>query len=124
MFRFASHLLPAQSEFNDYRVIQLDEARLQKPEGIREFRFFLRKLRKSQAAEIVWLSDDFPQMDYVQVEEEKPEQKSGNSKTSKSKASKSKSSSASIVKMKSSNGSPRRVNVISWRGCWKTSMCF
>ncbi len=93
MFRFASHLLPAQSELNDYRVIQLDEARLQKPEGIREFRFFLRKLRKSQAAEIVWLSDDFPQMDYVQVEEEKPEQKSGNSKTSKSKAGKSKSGS-------------------------------
>ena len=95
MFRFASHLLPAQSELNDYRVIQLDEARLQKPEGIREFRFFLRKLRKSQAAEIVWLSDDFPQMDYVQVEEEKPEQKSGNSKTSKSKAGKSKSGSTS-----------------------------
>ncbi len=95
MFRFASHLLPAQSELNDYRVIQLDEARLQKPEGIREFRFFLRKLRKSQAAEIVWLSDDFPQMDYVQVEEEKPEQKSANSKTSKSKAGKSNSGSAS-----------------------------
>jgi serine/threonine-protein kinase len=90
MFRFASHLLPEQSELNDYRVIQLDEARLQKPEGIREFRFFLRKLRKSQAAEIVWLSDDFPQMDYVQVEEEKPEQQSG-----KLKASKSMSSSAS-----------------------------
>ena len=72
MFRFASHLLPAQSESNDFRVIQLDEARLQKPDGIREFRFFLRKLRKSSAAEIVWLSDDFPQMDYVQAEEEKP----------------------------------------------------
>ncbi len=71
MFRFASYLLPAQSELNDFRVIQLDEARLQKPDGIREFRFFLRKLRKSQAAEIVWLSDDFPQMDYVQVEEER-----------------------------------------------------
>ena len=95
MFRYASHLLPAQSQLNDFRVIQLDEARLQKPEGIREFRFFLRKLRKSQAAQIVWLSDDFPQMDYVQIEEEKPEQKSSNSKTSKSKAGKSKSGSAS-----------------------------
>ncbi len=72
MFRFASHLLPAQSPVNNFRVVQLDEARLQEPEGIREFRFFLRKLRKSQAAEIVWLSDDFPQMDFVQVEEEKP----------------------------------------------------
>ena len=82
MFRFSSHLLPAQSELNDFRVIQLDEARLQKPDGIREFRFFLRKLRKSQAAEIVWLSDDFPQMDYVQVEEEKPDPKSSKSKAS------------------------------------------
>lgn len=70
MFRFASYLLPAQSTLNDFRVVQLDEARLQKPEGIREFRFFLRKLRKSHAAEIVWLSDDFPQMDYLQVEDE------------------------------------------------------
>jgi len=40
MFRYASQLLPAQSTFNDFRVIQLDEARLQEPEGIREFRFF------------------------------------------------------------------------------------
>ncbi len=94
MFRFASHLLPAQSVLNDFRVIQLDEARMQKPEGIREFRFFLRKLRKSQAAEIVWLSDDFPQMDYVQAEEEKPEPKSSKTKTRKSKTSKSKASSA------------------------------
>jgi len=85
MFRFASQLLPVQPVLNDFRVIQLDEARLQKPEGIREFRFFLRKLRKSQAAEIVWLSDDFPQMDYVQAEEEKPEPKSSKSKSSKSK---------------------------------------
>ena len=92
MFRFASQLLPAQPALNDFRVIQLDEARLQKPEGIREFRFFLRKLRKSHAAEIVWLSDDFPQMDYVQVEEEKPESKSSKSKTGKSKNSKSKTS--------------------------------
>ena len=97
MFRFASHLLPAQSVLNDFRVVQLDEARLQKPDGIREFRFFLRKLRKSSAAEIVWLSDDFPQMDYVQVEEEKPEPKAGKSKkrqakTNKSKANKPKTS--------------------------------
>jgi len=92
MFRFASHLLPAQSASNDFRVIRLDEARLQKPEGIREFRFFLRKLRKSQAAEIVWLSDDFPQMDYVPVEEEKTETTSSKSKTSKSKASSASSS--------------------------------
>ena len=92
MFRFASYLLPVQSALNDFRVIQLDEARLQKPEGIREFRFFLRKLRKSQAAEIVWLSDDFPQMDYLPVEEEKPEPKSSKSKTNKSKTSKSKTS--------------------------------
>ncbi len=69
MFRFASYLLPVQSTSNNFRVIQLDEARLQEPEGIRAFRFFLRKLRKSQVAEIVWLSDDFPQMDYVPVEE-------------------------------------------------------
>jgi serine/threonine-protein kinase len=91
MFRFASHLLPVRSEQNDFRVIQLDEARLQKPEGIREFRFFLRKLRKSDAAEIVWLSDDFPQMDYVQIEQE--ESTSQNSKQV-SRKSKTKSSSA------------------------------
>ncbi len=71
MFRFASYLLPVQSESNDFRVIQLDEARLQKPDGIREFRFLLRKLRKSHAAEIVWLTDDFPQMDYLQLDDEK-----------------------------------------------------
>jgi len=87
MFRFASHLLPAQSASNNFRIIQLDEARLQEPEGIREFRFFLRKLRKSKAAEIVWLSDDFPQMDYVQVEEEKSQSKSPSSKSKKTKAS-------------------------------------
>ncbi|MBE9560209.1 MAG: serine/threonine protein kinase [Proteobacteria bacterium] len=85
MFRFASHLLPVQTAQNDFRVIQLDEARLQTPDGIREFRFFLRKLRKSQAAEIVWLSDDFPQMDYLPLEEEKPKVKSGKSKSKKSK---------------------------------------
>lgn len=89
MFRFASYLLPAQSVLNDFRVIQLDEARLQKPEGIREFRFFLRKLRKSDAAEIVWLSDDFPQMDYVPVEEEKTESTAKSSKARNSKARKS-----------------------------------
>jgi serine/threonine-protein kinase len=95
MFRFASQLLPAQSASNNFRVIQLDEARLQEPEGIREFRFFLRKLRKSQAAEIVWLSDDFPQMDYVQIEEEKPQSKFRKSKTKKSKSGKLKNSPAS-----------------------------
>ena len=86
MFRYASQLLPAQSKSNDFRVIQLDEARLQEPDGIREFRFFLRKLRKAQAAEIVWLSDDFPQMDYVQIEEEKTKTKAGKSKSKKTKA--------------------------------------
>jgi len=88
MFRFASFLLPVQSASNDFRVIQLDEARLQKPEGIREFRFFLRKLRKSDAAEIVWLSDDFPQMDYVPVddgEEDKEKTKNSNKKKPKAK---------------------------------------
>jgi len=67
MFSVASHLLPAQSPTNDLRVIQLDESRLQKPEGIKEFRSLLRKLKKSGTAEIIWLSDDFPQMDYVQA---------------------------------------------------------
>ena len=85
MFRFASYLLPAQTAQNDFRVIQLDEARLQTPDGIREFRFFLRKLRKSQAAEIVWLSDDFPQMDYLPLEEEKPKAKSRTSKSKRAK---------------------------------------
>ena len=85
MFRLASNLLPALVEQNDFRVIQLDEARLQKPEGIREFRFFLRKLRKSDAAEIVWLSDDFPQMDYVQIEEQASESKKTKQASSKSK---------------------------------------
>jgi predicted Ser/Thr protein kinase len=89
MFRFASYLLPAQSQSNNFRVIQLDEARLQKPEGIREFRFFLRKLRKSQAEEIVWLSDDFPQMDYVPVDDGENGKKTAKSKKARSKAVKS-----------------------------------
>lgn len=70
MFRFASYLLPTQSQSNDIQTIQLDEARLQTPQGIREFRFLLRKLKKADAAEIVWLSNDFPQMDYKQVEDD------------------------------------------------------
>ena len=70
MYRLASHLLPAHPADNDIRAVRLDEAHLQTPQGIRDFRFFLRKLRKAGAAEIVWLSDDFPQMDYLPAEEE------------------------------------------------------
>ncbi|MDT8452632.1 MAG: serine/threonine-protein kinase [Gammaproteobacteria bacterium] len=70
MFSFASHLLPAQTASKDIQIIKLDDARLQTPQGIREFRFLLRKLRKAEAAEIVWLSDDFPQMDYAPLEED------------------------------------------------------
>jgi len=70
MFRFASYLLPTKTQSSDIRTIQLDDAHLQTPQGIRELRFLLRKLKKSDAAEIVWLSDDFPQMDYVQLDEE------------------------------------------------------
>ena len=91
MFHFASYLLPAQSQTNDFRVIQLDEARLQKPEGVREFRFFLRKLRKAKAAEIVWLSDDFPQMDYVPIEDDKAEKKSSKKSEKKTKSKSEKS---------------------------------
>jgi len=65
MFAVASHLLPVQSSSNELRVVQLDESRLQQPEGIKEFRALMRKLKQSDAAEIIWLSDDFPQMDYV-----------------------------------------------------------
>ena len=66
MFRFASYLLPAPAAPENIRIIKLDDARLQNPQGIREFRFLLRKLQKSKAAEIVWLTDDFPQMDFVE----------------------------------------------------------
>ena len=65
MFAVASHLLPVQSPSNELRVVQLDESRLQQPEGIKEFRALMRKLKKSNTAEIIWLNDDFPQMDYV-----------------------------------------------------------
>jgi serine/threonine-protein kinase len=68
MFGVASHLLPVQSPANDFRVIRLDESRLQQPEGIKEFRSLLRKLKKSDVSEIIWLSDNFPQMDYVQAD--------------------------------------------------------
>jgi len=71
MFHLASYLLPQQSTANTYRVIKLDDARLQTPEGIHEFRSLLRKLRKADAAEIVWLSDNFPQMDYQQLDDDK-----------------------------------------------------
>ncbi len=67
MFSLASNLLPAQSASNNFRVIQLDEASLQKPEGTRELRSLLRKLKKSKPAEIVWLSDNLPQMDFAQA---------------------------------------------------------
>ena len=64
MFRFASYLLPQQKNTNHLRVIQLDEASLQTPQGVNDFRRLLRKLDKSKVAEIVWLTDDFPQMDF------------------------------------------------------------
>jgi len=64
MFRFASYLLPQQKSSNHMRVIQLDEASLQTPQGVKDFRRLLRKLDKSKVAEIVWLTDDFPQMDF------------------------------------------------------------
>ena len=69
MFYFSSYLLPTQTNANNFRVIQLDDARLQTPQGIRDFRYLLRQLKKSKASEIVWLSDDFPQMDYMPLVE-------------------------------------------------------
>jgi hypothetical protein len=68
MFSIASHLLPEQVPSNDFRVVQLDESRLQQPEGIKDFRVLMRKLKKSTTDEIIWLSDDFPQMDYLPTE--------------------------------------------------------
>jgi len=78
MFRVASYLLPAPAVPKNIRIIKLDDARLQKPQGIREFRFLLRKLQKSKAAVIVWLTDDFPRKDYVE------DNKSGKTKNKKS----------------------------------------
>lgn len=69
MFRFSSYLLPIQSSANKFTTIQLDDARLQTPQGIQDFRYLLRQLKKSKAAEIVWLSDNFPHMDYVPLVE-------------------------------------------------------
>lgn len=68
MFRVSSLLLPAIPAENNYRIIQLDEGRLQQPEGIQELRALLRKLKKSNVAEVVWLSADFPRMDYEPAE--------------------------------------------------------
>ncbi len=64
MFRISSLLLPEKPAGTDYRVVLLDEARLQQPEGIQDLRFLLRKLKSAGAAEVVWLSADFPRMDY------------------------------------------------------------
>jgi eukaryotic-like serine/threonine-protein kinase len=66
MFRFSSYLLQSPVESNNIRVIQIDEARLQTPQGVKELRGVLRKLGKSKAAEIVWLTDDFPKMDFIE----------------------------------------------------------
>ena len=71
MFSLSSLLLPEQKQSLNFSVIQLDDSRLQSPDGIQEFRSVLRKLRKAHASEIVWLSNDFPQMDYVK--EQTPE---------------------------------------------------
>lgn len=76
MFHGSSYLLPELSGENNYRVIQLDEARLQQPQGIQDFRFLLRKLKKAGAAEIVWLSADFPHMDYEPAEEKEAKEES------------------------------------------------
>jgi len=88
MFRFSSYLLPVPENSNNLRVIKLDEKHLQTPDGIKEFRHLLRKLKKSKAAEIVWLSDDVPQMDYIQFDEaDKKQSKIKNKKiTANSKA--------------------------------------
>lgn len=116
MFRFASYLLPVQSELNEFRVIQLDEGRLQKPEGIREFRFFLRKLRKSQAAEIVWLSDDFPQMDYRPLTEENASGQPSGSNSNTPKARKSKAENFSISEVQEPQWQPTQGerNKLAW----------
>ena len=82
MYRFSSFLLPAQSESNKYRVIQLDEGRLQTPQGIKELRSLLRKLKKARASEIVWLSDDFPQMDFSEIDNKKKKSSTKKSTTS------------------------------------------
>ncbi len=66
MFRFSSYLLPVPAQSTNVRIIKLEDASLQKPQGIREFRYLLRKLKKSNAAEIVWLTTDFPKMDYAE----------------------------------------------------------
>ncbi len=64
MFRLSSYLLPSVPAETNYSIIQLDDARLQQPQGIQDLRFLLRKLKRSQTAEIVWLTSDFPRMDY------------------------------------------------------------
>ncbi|VAW61351.1 Serine/threonine protein kinase PrkC, regulator of stationary phase [hydrothermal vent metagenome] len=66
MFRLSSYLLHVPPLAHNYRVILLDEASLQTPEGIQDLRFLLRKLRKSNATEIVWLTDDIPLMDFAE----------------------------------------------------------
>ncbi|VAW62833.1 Serine/threonine protein kinase PrkC, regulator of stationary phase [hydrothermal vent metagenome] len=68
MFRLSTYLLHVAPRAGNFRVVLLDEASLQTPQGIRDLRFLLRKLNRSKAAEIVWLTDDIPQMDYVPVE--------------------------------------------------------
>jgi len=79
MYRFSSYLLPVQSPSNNYRVIELDEGRLQSPQGIKDLRTLLRKLKKARAAEIVWLSDDFPQMDFSEIDNKKKKKTSTSS---------------------------------------------
>ncbi len=68
MFRAASLLLPEHAGKTPYQAVLLDEAQLQMPEGIQSLRTLLRSLKKAGASEIVWLSNDFPRMDFQQSE--------------------------------------------------------
>jgi len=68
MFRVASHLIHVEPHADNFRTIKLDEASLHSPEGLRDLRLLLRKMRKSRAAEIIWLTDDIPQVDYIRSE--------------------------------------------------------
>ncbi len=109
MFRLSSYLLHVAPGRGSFRVVLLDEADLQTPQGIRDLRFLLRKLNRSGAAEIVWLTDDIPQMDYVPGELEensaaKPTRRSDKSKTAKQPADESGRSDAEELQWKPTEG--------------------
>ena len=64
MFYLGTWLLPAPDVGNDVYTVNLPAGFMRKPEGIRQLRGALTKLKKYKSASVALLSSQLPAMDY------------------------------------------------------------